>query len=85
MGSLTHLFDPILQKFLPYQRRWIQDSSAIAVHTTTLDEAIAEGWFELLCQITGNDASFLDAQHYRKAMTQMYSPELLFCEPRKGT
>jgi phage FluMu gp28-like protein len=70
-----------------YPAEAIQEITAqpIAVHTTTLDEAIAEGWFELLCQITGNDASFLDAQHYRKAMTQMYSPELLFCEPRKGT
>ena len=72
-----------------YPPEVIQEITAqpISIHTTTLDDAIAAGWFETLSEMMGNDASFLTAQAYRTKMLEIYYPhsqELLFCDPSEG-
>ncbi len=70
----------------------IQDAragrSSYAVHRVTLDDAINEGLYRRICEVTGQQWSAEDQQDWRQALIKRYRPnedEELFCIPAKGS
>lgn len=59
-----------------------------SVHRVTLDDALKDGFFQRICQVTGREWSFEAEQKWRQALIKRYKPnedEELFCIPAKSS